>query len=192
MPTNRLVAKETVDTYAQVLLDAANAAGGQDAVLEVRDQLEVVMKALRSNIDLQVALAEKSYTPEQREELVRNVFTGMNPVLVDVLLVMSERDDLELANRVYAAFDGLIEEKLGVVVVDVTTAVPLDDALRETISKKAAQHLGKKVVLRERVDKSILGGIIMSASGRRIDASIATQLDTARTVLKTTTDGGEC
>ena len=192
MPTNRLVVKETVDTYAQVLLDAANAAGGQEAVLEVRDQLEVVTKALRSNIDLQVALAEKAYTPEQREELVRNVFTGMHPALVDVLLVMSERDDLELANRVYAAFDGLIEEKLGVVVVDVTTAVPLDDALRETISNKAAQDLGKKVVLRERVDKSILGGIIMSASGRRIDASIATQLDTARTVLKTTTDGGEC
>ncbi|HIT51161.1 MAG TPA: ATP synthase F1 subunit delta [Candidatus Aveggerthella excrementigallinarum] len=192
MPTNRLVIKETVDTYAQVLLDAANAAGGQEAVLEVRDQLEVVTKALRSNIDLQVALAEKAYTPEQREELVRNVFTGMHPALVDVLLVMSERDDLELANRVYAAFDGLIEEKLGVVVVDVTTAVPLDDALRETISNKAAQDLGKKVVLRERVDKSILGGIIMSASGRRIDASIATQLDTARTVLKTTTDGGEC
>ena len=192
MPTNRLVIKETVDTYAQVLLDAANAAGGQEAVLEVRDQLEVVTKALRSNIDLQVALAEKAYTPEQREELVRNVFTGMHPALVDVLLVMSERDDLELANRVYAAFDGLIEEKLGVVVVDVTTAVPLDDALRETISNKAAQDLGKKVVLRERVDKSILGGIIMSASGRRIDASIATQLDTARTVLKTTTDGGGC
>ena len=192
MPTNRLVIKETVDTYAQVLLDAANAAGGQEAVLEVRDQLEVVTKALRSNIDLQVALAEKAYTPEQREELVRNVFTGMHPALVDVLLVMSERDDLERANRVYAAFDGLIEEKLGVVVVDVTTAVPLDDALRETISNKAAQDLGKKVVLRERVDKSILGGIIMSASGRRIDASIATQLDTARTVLKTTTDGGEC
>lgn len=192
MPTNRLVIKETVDTYAQVLLDAANAAGGQEAVLEVRDQLEVVTKALRSNIDLQVALAEKAYTPEQREELVRNVFTGMRPALVDVLLVMSERDDLELANRVYAAFDGLIEEKLGVVVVDVTTAVPLDDALRETISNKAAQDLGKKVVLRERVDKSILGGIITSASGRRIDASIATQLDTARTVLKTTTDGGEC
>lgn len=192
MPTNRLVAKETVDTYAQVLLDAANAVGGQDAVLEVRDQLEVVMRALRSNIDLQVALVEKAYAPEQREELVRNVFSGMNPALVDVLLVMSERDDLELTNRVYAAFDGLIEEKLGVVVVDVTTAVPLDDALRETISNKAAQDLGKKVVLRERVDKSILGGIIMSASGRRIDASIATQLDTARTVLKTTTDGGEC
>lgn len=191
MPTNRLVAKETVDTYASVLLDAAESAGGQDAVLEVRDQLEVVMRALRSNVDLEVALAEEAYTPEQRETLVRNVFAGMNSALVDVLLVMAERDDLSLANRIYAAYNGLIESKLGIAVVDVTTAVELDDALRETISNKAAQDLGKKVVLRERVDKSILGGIIMSVSGRRIDASIATQLETARTVLKTTTDGGE-
>lgn len=192
MPTNRLVVKETVDTYASVLLDAANAAGGQDAVLEVRDQLEVVTKALRSNVDLEVALAEEAYTPEQRETLVRNVFAGMNPALVETLLVMAERDDLGLAGRIYRAYDEQIEEKLGVAVVDVTTVVELDDALRETISNKAAQDLGKQVVLREHVDKSILGGIIMSVSGRRIDASIATQLDTARTVLKTTTDGGEC
>ena len=191
MPTNRLVVKETVDTYASVLLDAANAAGGQDTVLEVRDQLEVVTKALRSNVDLEVALAEETYTPEQRETLVRNVFAGMNPALVETLLVMAERDDLGLAGRIYRAYDEQIEEKLGVAVVDVTTVVELDDALRETISNKAAQDLGKQVVLREHVDKSILGGIIMSVSGRRIDASIATQLDTARTVLKTT-DGGEC
>ena len=191
MPTNRLVVKETVDTYASVLLDAANAAGGQDAVLEVRDQLEVVTKAPRSNVDLEVALAEEAYTPEQRETLVRNVFAGMNPALVETLLVMAERDDLGLAGRIYRAYDEQIEEKLGVAVVDVTTVVELDDALRETISNKAAQDLGKQVVLREHVDKSILGGIIMSVSGRRIDASIATQLDTARTVLKTT-DGGEC
>lgn len=191
MPTNRLVVKETVDTYASVLLDAANAAGGQDAVLEVRDQLEVVTKALRSNVGLEVALAEEAYTPEQRETLVRNVFAGMNPALVETLLVMAERDDLGLAGRIYRAYDEQIEEKLGVAVVDVTTVVELDDALRETISNKAAQDLGKQVVLREHVDKSILGGIIMSVSGRRIDASIATQLDTARTVLKTT-DGGEC
>lgn len=191
MPTNRLVVKETVETYASVLLDAANEAGGLDAVLEVRDQLEVVVQAVRSNVDLEVALAEETYTPDARETLVRNVFAGMNPVLVDVLVVMAERDDLGLACRIYRAYDEQIEEKLGVAVVDVTTVVELDDALRETISNKAAQDLGKQVVLREHVDKSILGGIIMSVSGRRIDASIATQLDTARTVLKTT-DGGEC
>ena len=40
MPTNRHVQKEKVATYASVLLGAALAAGGQDAVLEVRGQAE--------------------------------------------------------------------------------------------------------------------------------------------------------
>lgn len=192
MPTNRLVVKETVRLYATNLLDGANAAGGQDAVLEVRDQLETVIRAMAENIDLAAALTEKAYTADQIKTLVRNVFAGANPVLIDVLCVMADRDELELLRRVAAAFEAQIEERLGVAVVDVTTAVELDDALRQTITNKAAADLGKNVVLREHIDASILGGIIMSTSGKKIDASVASQLEAARTVLKTTTDGGEC
>lgn len=192
MPTNRLVVKETVRLYATNLLDGANAAGGQDAVLEVRDQLETVIHALAENVDLVVALTEKAYTADQVKTLVRNVFAGANPALIDVLCVMVDRDELDLLRRVASAYEAQVEERLGVAVVDVTTAVALDDALRQTITNKAAADLGKSVVLREHVDESILGGIIMSTSGKKIDASMASQLEAARTVLKTTTDGGEC
>ena len=47
--------------------------------------------------------------------------------------------------------------------MDVTTAIALDDHLREIITTKTAKDLGTQVVLREHIDKSILGGIIMSA-----------------------------
>ena len=39
MATNRLVVKEEVAVYASVLFDAAHTAGGQEAVLEVREQM---------------------------------------------------------------------------------------------------------------------------------------------------------
>ena len=71
-------------------------------------------------------------------------------------------------------------------------AVALDDNLRTLITRKAEADLGKKIVLRERIDKSILGGIIMSANGKRIDASIISQINHARQVLKDSSDGGEC
>ena len=77
-------------------------------------------------------------------------------------------------------------------VVDVTTVVALDDNLRHIIIEKAEAELGKKAVLRERIDESILGGIIMSVNGKRIDASVISQLNKARHVLKETSDGGEC
>ena len=38
----------------------------------------------------------------------------------------------------------------------------------------------------------ILGGIIMSTNGKRIDASVASELEHARIVLKEENDGGEC
>ena len=81
MPTNRHVQKEKVATYASVLLDAALAAGGQDAVLEVRDQAERIIRIMRSNMDLSSSLQDSSYTPEQRNSLARNVFAQAHPVL---------------------------------------------------------------------------------------------------------------
>ena len=192
MPTNRLIVKEEVAVYAAVLFDGAFEAGGQEAVLEVRDQMVRVAEAMRTNMELSVALSDPGYTPEQRGELARNVFAGSNPVLLDVLAVLAERGDAALLPRVLENYAEQLQSKLNLCVVDVTTAVPLDDALRRIITEKAEADLDTNVVLRESVDKSILGGIIMSTNGKRIDASVASQLDHARNVLKTTTDGGEC
>jgi len=190
MPTNRLVIKEEIATYAAVLFDSAKS-DGQDAVLEIRDQMEQVIAYIRSNMDLSTALSESGYTAEQRNEIAKNVFSGFNPALVDVLGVMAERKDISLLNRVWESYEALIETELGVSVVDVTTTVELDDKLRGLITEKLKADLGKEVVLREHIDQSILGGIIMSANGKRIDASVVSQLESARSVLKTTTDGGE-
>lgn len=192
MPTNRQILKEKVATYASVLLDGAYEACGQDAVLEVRDQAERILRIARSNMDLSDALEDSSYTPEQRGQLVRNLFASSNPVLVDVLAVMAEREDFALLSRVWASYGEQLERKLNVTVVDVTTVVELDDHLREVITKKAEADLGTNVVLREHIDKSLLGGILMSANGKRIDASVLSQLESARNVLKLSTDGGEC
>ena len=192
MPTSRHVLREKVAAYASALLDGAYEAGGQNAVLEVRDQAERILRIARSNMDLSDALEDSSYTPEQRGQLVRNLFASSNPVLVDVLAVMAERGDFALLSRVWASYGEQLERKLNVTVVDVTTVVELDDHLREVITKKAEADLGTNVVLREHIDKSLLGGILMSANGKRIDASVLSQLENARNVLKLSTDGGEC
>ncbi len=174
------------------MFDAALATGGQDEVLEVRDQMEQILTIMRSDMDLAMALANPDYTPEQRKALAEGVFASCSPALRVVLAVMAERGDAPLLKRVYEAYNQQLEEQLGLCVVDVTTVVSLDDNLRHIISSKAESDLGKKVVLREHIDKSILGGIIMSTNGKRIDASMKTQLVHARTVLCDTSDGGEC
>lgn len=192
MPTNRLLVKEEVATYSGMLLDAAFTAGGQDRVLEVRGQLEQVLAIYRGNADLRDALSNPALSAEQRHQLAENVFEGVDPLIRSVLAVMAERENLGQLSQVVNAYRDASEEKLGVCVVDVTTVVELDDELRKVIVEKLSQDLGKNVVLREHIDKSILGGIIMSTHGKRIDASVASQLERTRNVLTETNDGGEC
>lgn len=192
MPTNRLLAKEEVATYVNLLLEAAMNEGGQERVFDVRDQLETVLRIYRGNADLRDALVNPAYSPEQRGRLAANVFEGVDPLVNSVIAVMAERGNLGKLSAVVSSFEEASEEKLGVCVVDVTTVVSLDDELRTVITDKLSKDLGKNVVLREHIDKSILGGIIMSTHGKRIDASVASQLERTRNVLTESNDGGEC
>lgn len=192
MANNRLLVKEEVATYAQTLFDALYRGGNQDAVLEARDQFELLLKLYRGNAELRDALTNPALAPEKLNELARGVFQGFDPMVVSVVAVMAERGNLGELSQVVSAFEDISEEKLGMCVVDVTTVVELDDELRQFIIEKLSADLGLKVALREHIDKSILGGIIMSTHGKRIDASVASQLEHTRNVLTESNDGGEC
>jgi F-type H+-transporting ATPase subunit delta len=188
MPTSRALAKQTVATYARVLYDAA---AGDDSVDAVSTQLDAVLRLVRGQAPLRDAMLDDAVAGRTRAATARQVFSGLYPALVETLAVMVERDDFGLLAGFVERFGEVAEEQRGVVAVDVTTAVELSDSLRESIAAKLAADLGKGVVLRETVDPAIIGGIVISTHGHRIDASIASQLENARMVLSTAHHGGE-
>ena len=77
------------------------------------------------------------------------------------------------------------------VMVTVTTSVPMDDDLRAKVKAKAEKDLESPVYLVERVDPSILGGIILEQRGKRYDASVRAQLSNIRKSLSGTFIGVE-
>ncbi len=190
MATNRLVQQGKVTVYADTMFNAANDAGGADEVVAVRNQMAHLRHLIYADMDLSIALTDVSYTPEQRYGLAKAVFSDCETALCETLAVMAEQGDTDLLGQVFHAYEDVMASALKLCVVDVTTVVPLDDKLRELINKKAEAELGCSAVLNESIDPSILGGIIMSVNGMRIDASVLSQLNHARYVLKET-DGGD-
>ena len=184
MPTNRHIAKAEANLYASTLIDALKAAGGMDAIMAARSQMETIIAYSRSHVELGEALSNAKTTPEQRAGLIKSVFSNCEPALQSAMAVMAERGDFGRLSQVYNMFDSQIAEKFNVSVVDVITRVALDDHLRDVIKRKAGADLGTDIVLNETIDPNMLGGIIMSANGQRIDASVNTLLEGARTALK--------
>ncbi|NTW29346.1 MAG: ATP synthase F1 subunit delta [Coriobacteriia bacterium] len=188
MRISRTLGKQIVGTYANALFDAAASEGVVD---EVHMQLDAVVRLVRSSAPLRDAVLDAAVPAAKRAATVRGVFSGLKSAVVDTLVIMAERGNFDLLSRVTEEYGRVAEEKRGIVAVDVTTAVALSEALRESIINKFAADLGKGVVLREKVDPAIIGGIIFDAHGQRIDASIASQLESARQVLSTAHTGGE-
>ncbi len=188
MPTSRALAKQVVAAYASALFEAASSEGSVDAVAA---QLDDTARTVRAHANLRDALLESAIPAENRANIVREVFSAMDPALVTTLALMAERGEFDLLTSVADAYTQVSEERRNVVTVEVTTAVELDERLREAVRTKLAADYGKEVVLQERVDPSIIGGIVISAHGKRLDASISSQLEAARLTLSTAHTGGE-
>ena len=106
-----------------------------------------------------------------------------SPEVLSVLSQMAAHGDLDKLGEVLDLYSEMADGDQQTVGVTVTTAVPLDNELRALITQKCELDLGCNVFLIERVDPSIIGGLILSANGRRRDASVRYQLEQARKVM---------
>ena len=180
MPTDRSLAKQTIETYATTLYEASVSV---DAIDAVGAQLGDAARTVTLNAELRDAVLDDTLPAEIRRKIMTGVFAGFEPVLLEALGVMAERGNVDLLGAVEERYTDIAEDRRGLVTVDVTTAVELTERIRTAITEKLTSDFGRGVVLRERIDPSIVGGIVMSAHGRRIDASITSQLESARETL---------
>ena len=101
-----------------------------------------------------------------------------SPEVLETLAAMQREDDLDLVAQVAKQYKEYLD-------------VPLDDDLREKVRAKAEADLKAPVYLVERVDPSIIGGIMLEARGKRHDASVRAQLANIRKTLSSSFIGGE-
>ncbi len=180
---------ETVEGYARALYGLASVS---DAVDAVDEGMAAIVEAVRSHSGLRETLMDVVVPGTKKREILREVFAeSVAPEAVAVTASMVERGHAGLVDDVAKAFRALAESERGIVVAEVTTAVPLDDALRSSVADKLAASLGRPVSLRERVDGSLLGGIRINVAGRVLDGSLSSRLAAMRATLSSTPKGGE-
>lgn len=114
-----------------------------------------------------------------------------SPEVLETISAMQREDDLHLIEEVAKQYKEYLDAQDRTVSVTVTTVVPLDDELRGKIRAKAERDLDAPVYLVERVDPSIIGGIMLEVRGKRYDASVRAQLANIRKTLGSSFIGGE-
>ncbi len=181
-----MASKERAEAYARGLFDLASISDAVDAADET---LAAAVAALRSHAELRDTFADANVPAAGKREVVRDLFAEGDPSVAAVLGLMVDNGDIRLVEDTARIYAEIAEKERGAVVAHVTTAVPLTDEVRTDVVAQLQTLLGVPVKLRERVDPSIIGGIVINVAGKIIDASVTARLDAARRALSTNTGG---
>jgi F-type H+-transporting ATPase subunit delta len=160
--------------WSAALLELAAAAGQEDAL---RDELEGLVSLLDRQPPFEAFLSGPVADDESKRAVLERALRGRaSDLLVDALQVLRRKKRLDILRAISTTYRQAWLRRRGRVEVDVTTAVPLTDALRAELQAAADRLSGKKAEISARVDPDLLGGMILRLGDQRFDTSLAAEL----------------
>lgn len=169
--------------YGKALFLITEEEVASDKVLADVKTAESVFKA---NPDYVKLLNSPAIPKDERVGLVDKAFSRLDERLCNLIKILTEKRMIHLFDKVAGAYYELYDESRGILRVEAVTAIPLTKEQSAAITKKLSLTLSKTVVLRNTVDRSILGGVKLRYSDVQLDGSVKTRLDKFEEALKHT------
>ncbi|HEX2970784.1 MAG TPA: ATP synthase F1 subunit delta [Tepidisphaeraceae bacterium] len=167
-----------VGSYAQAILDLANE---RQETETIAGELRGLKDLLASNPALEAYLRDPAISQDERQDFLDRVLRGrISPLLMNSLAVMNQKGRLGLLADVADQYQVLLDRQLGKIEVKAIVAREMEPELLQEVAQRISAALQKKATVRQVVDESIIGGMIVQVEDRLIDASVQTQLQTIR------------
>jgi F-type H+-transporting ATPase subunit delta len=162
--------------YAQALLTLATEAGNVD---KVSRDLHDFTAGWRESRELRTAFENPSVSVATRRQVLRDIAqsSGMEPLVRDTLLLVSDRRRMAYLTEIVEAFDAMAEARSGRLRAEVVSAIELPEAYFTELQKTLEQVTGKQVAIARRVDPSLLGGVVTRIGDQVFDGSVSHRLN---------------
>ena len=164
--------------YAHALFNVALKKGTVDIISSEIYQLKSFYDKDKRFIGF---LAAPQVLTEHKIDMVKTLFTTrLSPSLVSFLLLLIEKSRVDHLGEIAREFEKMVEDHKGLIKARVTTAVHVEEDYKSRLRERLETITGKKVEVLHRIDKKILGGIIVQLNYNIIDNSVRNQLDTLK------------
>lgn len=169
--------------YANALFDVAKAKGLVD---HVERDLTTLRGLLDSHEELRHVLGSTAIPPAKKRGVAEAVMGQLRDLTDETrrtITMLAERDRLALIGPLAMAFEERLMTERQIVAAEVVTAVPLGDARRAALAQALGKASGRTVQITDRVDPSLIGGIVATLGGTVFDGSVARQIERLREKL---------
>jgi ATP synthase F1 delta subunit len=169
--------EELAEVYARSLFEVARDTGTLDVV---REQLGQVADAVAGDRELQTFFFSPYFSVPEKEEGFDRAFTGTDPIVRNFLGLLIEKHRMPVLFRVRQRFEAMWQEENRVLPVQITSAIPLDEATVRSIGDRIGSQTGRRIQLAADVDPDVLGGLVLRVGNSVVDASIRNRLENLR------------
>ena len=169
--------EEIAQVYARALFEVAVE---HDSLDEIREQLDQFADALDKNRQLASFFFSPYFSAEEKKDGLARAVTDANPAFANFLQALIERHRMPAIFRIRAEFISLWDEERRLLPVLITTAVELDSATVESLSKRIGDQVDRNIEMSTAVDPEILGGVMLRVGNVILDASIKNRLEQLR------------
>ncbi|MGB8699849.1 MAG: ATP synthase F1 subunit delta [Thermosynechococcaceae cyanobacterium] len=164
-----------IEPYAEALMSLAQS---HDVVDEFGHNANRVLEVLKTSADLGDALVNPFVKADIKKQVLRQILESeLHPYFFNFLMVLIDRRRVFLLEGICRQYRVLLRKLKNTVLAEVTSTLDLSDEQRQSIVHKVREMTGAaEVELDTKIDRDLIGGVIVKVGSQVLDASIKGQL----------------
>ena len=161
--------------YATALFELANEAKSLDAIAA---DLARLKSLIDGSADLARLVRSPVFSREEQGKAMEAILTrlNVNPLTKNFIGLLAQKRRLFALSGIVSAFEALVARQKGEMTAEVTSAQALKPEQRTALMGQLKDAMKRDMRLTERVDPTLLGGLIVKVGSRQIDSSLKSKL----------------
>lgn len=169
--------------YAEAMVDVAIS---RNEVESIDNDLRVFAETMKASRELYDVFASPIVSKSDKLSLLNALIARLNTgqMTANLLRTMLTHYRLHYVAEVYEQFRRKMNERKGLIVAEVATAVQVGASEQAKLGRTLEQMTGKRVEFKFNTDPSLIGGVVTRIGSVVYDGSVRTQLQAIKERLK--------
>lgn len=166
--------------YAKAILETANASGIAN---QVNNDMGLIAASIKENNELSSFISSPNIKAQIKESALNKIFPDIQELTKKLFRLLLENKRFEILGVIAQEYNTQFSILNGEETAVVTTAFPITPELESKVLAKIKEFSNKKIILKNNIDPSIIGGFILRIGDKQFNASVANRLRTLKREL---------
>jgi len=140
--------------------------------------LELILEVIKSSADFVHIMSNPAIDLNVKYSILDEIFKDkIDEKVLQFVKILTEKNRLGEFEEILVSYKEKVNDHEGIKVVEITSAIELNEDFKTRITNKLGEKLNKKIVPQWNIDKEIISGLVFKIGDDIIDTSIRNKIE---------------